>query len=338
MKPSRKHLIAHASEVITLFVCGIVFSLIIFSSQMLAQDVRATARVDSNNILIGDWLKLHVELEYPTGAVLHFPAVPDSLQGLEIVRRDSPLVQRNDQRVLESITYTITAFDSGTFVVPPLVIQYTLAGDTTKRNVTTSPIPVFVHGISVDTTKEIKDVKPPLSVPITLADLLPYIIGILVAGGLVWLFLYIKKKRKKGESILPSAPARPAHEVALEALRSLDAEHLWQRGKVKEYHSQLTEILRTYIEKRFAVMALEMTSDEILSSPSVETLPKELREKLKEILLRADFVKFAKYQPSPQEHEESHRLAVAFVEETIIHQRIVESSSVNLPIAEEVKS
>lgn len=281
-----------------------------------AQDIRATARVDSNNILIGDWLKLHIEVQHSSGITVKFPSLADSLQGLEIIHRDTPTVKNNDRQVLESASYTITAFDSGTYIIPPMAIQYTVGGDTTRRIAETSPIPIFVHGIAVDTTQEIKDVKPPLSVPITIADVLPYLIGIVAAGGVVWLFYYIRKKRKRGEPLIPEPPSRPAHEIALDALRALEAEHLWQRGKLKEYHSQLTDIVRTYIEKRFNVMAMESTSDEILDSRVIAGLEKDVLETLREILIRADFVKFAKFQPLPEENESSLRLAVGFVERT----------------------
>ena len=282
-----------------------------------AQDVQATARVDSNNIVIGDWLRLHVEIRHPENVNAQFPSIPDSLQGFEIVRRESPQQQKSNQQVLESTTYTLTAFDSGTYVVPPLLFQYTVAGDTTRHTAETSPIPIFVHGVGVvDTSKEIKDIKPPLSVSISFAELLPYILGVLGAAAAAWLVYYIVRKRKKGEALLPEAPPRPAHELALEALRSLEAEKLWQRGLVKEYYSQLTDIVRTYIEKRYAVLAMEMITDEILATPVILALGKPMKEQLREMLVLADFVKFAKFQPIAEEHERSLRSAFSFVETT----------------------
>jgi hypothetical protein len=104
--------------------------------------------------------------------------------------------------------------------------------------------------------------------------------------------------------------------VALERLRSLQSEQLWQRGKIKEYHSGVTDILRLYIEGRFGFAALESTSEEILTSGPIKSLPEDEREALREILTRADLVKFAKFQPVNEEHERSLRLAVSFVEST----------------------
>jgi len=200
--------------------------------------------------------------------------IPDSLQGIEILKRGSVQTQKNGDDVLEKADYVITSFDSGTVVVPRFRF-YTPTSETLPNILAeTSPIPIFIHTIDVDTSKPIKDIKPPLSLPITLAELLPYIIALLVIAGLGWLFYYVWNKRRKGESILPEAPKRPAHEVALEALRSLDSEHLWQRGKIKEHYSQLTDIVRMYIERRFDVMAMEMVTDEILASREISSLEK----------------------------------------------------------------
>lgn len=182
--------------------------------------------------------------------------------------------------------------------------------------VETSPIAIFVHTVGVDTSKDIKDIKPPVSLPISFAELLPYILGVLGIGGAGWLIYYILKKRRRGESILPEPPPRPAHELAFEALRALEAEKLWQRGLVKEYHSKLTDIIRTYVERRYGVLAMEMITDEILSSLPVARLDNELKRELRDTLLLADLVKFAKFQPPTEEHERSMRSAYGFVEAT----------------------
>jgi hypothetical protein len=266
----------------------------LFPDLLEAQSVHVSARVDSNAILIGDWLPLHIEVEHPAATTVIFPSLPDSLEGFEVVRRDPPTRQSTERGILETATFIMTAFDSGMHVVPPLTVRYTTEGDTAKH--------------AIDT--------PPISVPLTLADLLPYLIGAAVIGGLIWLYLYVRARRKRGEPLIPEAPPRPADEVALEALRALESERLWQRGKVKEYYSQLTDIIRLYIEKRFTVPALESTSDEVLGSGPIRTLPADDRESLRDILTRADLVKFAKFQPLPEDHEKSQRLAVSFVGST----------------------
>ena len=283
---------------------------------LLAQEIRATAKVDSNNITIGDWLKVHLEVEHPANVPVAWPQLADSLQGLEVIQRGEHLTQQSGPNVIESASVTVTAYDSGTFVIPPLPFQYSTPGDTSKKTAETSPILITVHGVPVDTAKDIRDIKPPLSMSITFSEILPYLIAVVVIAGIVWLLYYIHLKRKRGESLLPEAPRRPAHEVALEALRSLESERLCRRGKIKEYHSQLTDIVRLYIERRFAVMAMELTTDEILSAREVGNLERDAKEELKEILIRADLVKFAKSQPLAEENELSMARAVLFVEKT----------------------
>ena len=313
----------------------VIVCLLLFGTQAFSQDIKVTARVDSNNILIGDWLGLHLEVQHRDNTTITWPPLADSIQGIEIVKRGTVSVQKNGNDVLEKADYVITSFDSGTVVVPPLPFLYTTAGDTTKHSAQTSPIPIFIHTVAVDTTQPPKDIKQPLSLPITFAELLPYILALIGIGLLGWLFYYVWNKRRRGESIIPEAPRRPAHEVALEALRSLESEHMYQRGKIKEHYSQLTDIVRTYIEGRFGVMAMEMVTDEIMSAPVIKSLDKTAREPLKELLVLADFVKFAKLQPTQQENETSIAKGTNFVEQTW-HE--VEVQPAPQPAVEEVKA
>lgn len=298
--------------------------LLAVSSPLFAQKVNVTARVDSNNILIGDWLKLYIELEYPTDTKISYPAILDSLEGFELIERPQPAITKSENKIIEKTVLTISAYDTGTFVIPPLNFGYILKNDTTLNFASTSPIPIFVHSVGVDQAQEIKDIKPPLSVPITFADILPYLIGI-VSVSLLGLLLYyfIKKRQQKDIWKIFSEPKRPAHEIALDALRSLEAEKLWQRGEVKLYHSKLTDIIRTYIEERFNIKAMESTTDEILTDFSHHTeFNGELQSILKEMLTLADFVKFAKQQPLPNENDISMKQAFEFVEKTIPIKKI----------------
>lgn len=315
---------------ISIWCLGAIGIWAIGASLVQAQEVRAQASVDSSRYLIGDWINLTLEVEHPGNVTIAWPRIVDSLKPLEVLQHSQPTISQTGMRVFERARWTLAAYDTGVFVIPSIKIPYTRPNDTTKYIAQTSPIPIVVRGVAVDTTQDIKDIKPPLSVPISFAEIFPYLIGILIVGGIAWLVYYVLKKRKRGESILSPPPQRPAHEVALESLRVLDAERLWQRGKVKEYHSHLTDILRTYIERRFTIMAMEMTTEEILSSPvlngertSVRLTnrdaggsPQNVNETLKEILVRADLVKFAKYQPLPEENERSMTLAYSFVEST----------------------
>jgi hypothetical protein len=281
-----------------------------------AQEVTASARVDSNAITIGDWLTITLEIRSRGELTLERPMLPDSIPGLELVRMETPAPAQSNGETIVKALVTVTSFDSGSYVFPAVRVPYTVAGDTARRFASTTPVAILVHGVAVDTSQAIKDIKPPLGLPLTFLEMLPYILGVLALAGIIWLILYIRKKRKKGESILPVAPPRPPHEIALEGLAALEAEQLWQRGMVKEFHSRVTGIVRAYIEERFAVRALEQTSDEILEAGAIRALPAETTGHLRGMLLRADLVKFAKYQPERDEHEKSLASAHAFVAQT----------------------
>jgi len=209
------------------------------------------------------------------------------------------------------MTVVLTAFEKGTYVIPALTIEFP-KGKVLK----TEPIKIEVRTVTVDTSKDIKDVKPPLEVPFRLRDALPYILIAVAAGLLTWAIFHVLKKRKKQERILPAPPQRPAHELALEALRKLEAERLWQNGKIKDYHSKLTDIIRTYVDRRYDLPAMEMTSEDILSSDRILLLSDDLRKQIEEILTLADLVKFAKFLPDPAEHENVLRFATSFVQAT----------------------
>ncbi len=295
------------------------FLLFALSSPLYAQGVHVSARVDSNNILIGDWLKLHIELEYPPDTKISYPAILDSLEGLELIERTQPAITKSENRIIEKTILTISAYDTGTFVIPALDFGYILKNDTSLHFASTSPIPIFVHGVGVDQAQDIKDIKPPLSVPITFAEILPYIIGVIAALLLGFMIYYvIKKRQQKDIWKIFTEPKRPPHEIALDALRSLESEKLWQRGEVKLYHSKLTDVVRTYIEDRFSIKAMESTTDEILADFLHHSeFNGELQSLLKEMLTLADFVKFAKQQPLPNENDVSMKQAIEFVEKTI---------------------
>lgn len=312
----------------------VVFVYISLLSNIFSQPVQVRIWADTNRISIGDWLNVYLEVRYSPDITIQVPHLKDSLYGFELIETSSPDKSSTKQEIIERTIYTLTAFDSGQYVIPPIKVKYLQQGDTLIHQVETSPLLIVVHGIAVDTTKDIRDIKPPISLGISFSELFPYLLGIIILVGIIFISYYFLKKKKIKDIFIPEEPPRPEHEVALEALKALEAERLWQRGKVKEYHSQLTDILRTYIERRFNLRAMEMTTDEILESNVINGLLSTIKEYLKEILIRADLVKFAKFLPLPQENEASMELANKFVLETCRKQ----VQQVEETISEEVNS
>ena len=273
-------------------------------SALHAQDVTVTAAADSSHITIGDWFRMTIDLKKPDGVTTHWPLFQDSLGPFEIVKQDSLLRTDSNGVVKERKTITISKYDSGSFSIPSIPIGYTSPGDTTLKYAATQPLPVFVSSIAVDTSRDIKDVKAPLSVPITWREILVYVLIVLAVIGIIYALYYYRKKNKK--IILEDEEVRyerPAHIVAIERLRQLEEKRLWQKGEVKKFYSEATEIIREYFEKRYGIMALELTSDEVLQRLAKFKLEGSLMKSIESLFLNADLVKFAKYMPVSTENE-----------------------------------
>lgn len=229
------------------------------------------------------------------------------------------LTQRNSDLITLRKKLIITSFDSGYHAVAPFNFQYKALGDTAWMNVETLPFLLYVEGFQIDESASIRDIKGPVRAPVTFLEILPWLLAVLAAATGFWLYRrYLKKKRESlSQQPKPVKPSLPPHTLALDALDALRLKKLWQNGKVKEYHSELTDILRQYLEGRYEIMALEMTSSEIMESVYRKPVPSQARQHLPVIFDRADLVKFAKSQPLPAEHEESLMLALEFIRATI---------------------
>ena len=157
--------------------------------------------------------------------------------------------------------------------------------------------------------------------PFIFAEIKDYVtygaIGLILFGLLAWLIAWlIARYMSKRKATPRPAPKIPAHIVANKALVELGHRKLWQKGKVKAYYTALTSILRTYISGRWAIGALEMTTDEIIAELRDHEMPTQSRTDLITILRTADMVKFAKAEPEVEENEESLSRALYFVENT----------------------
>lgn len=285
------------------------------SAIVLAQRPSVTLRADTNSIRIGDQFHLFLEATHPKGSTLHFPAVPDTFSNLEILNRSAidTLPSPHPDSVIRRQVLLVTSFDSGYHVILPF--QFTLSKEGTPvDSIPTEPLLISVQSVAVDTNKVIKDIKGQVIVSYTWRDFLPWILGAIAAA--IIIILVRKYLRSRKPKLVPEKPVlkRPAHEIALEALNALQEAKLWQAGNHKGYHSALSDILRTFIENRWQVMAMEMTTDEILNNTFTRQLETSQLDQLRNILELSDRVKFAKWVPLAHENEESIRLAYAFVE------------------------
>jgi hypothetical protein len=295
----------------------------LFSLNLQAQDVKAKARLDTTKIMIGDHVKLELLLERPAKLKVTFPLIPDSLTKIEIINRSKidTIASADKSLITERQVLTITSFDSGHYPVPPF--KFVIGNDTSKF-VETEAMLLSVYAPKVDTTQAIKEIKGPMDIPFSYKEIIPYALGgLALLAILIAVWYYLKNRKKKPEEIVVKIPERPAHEIALEALSNLEKEKVWQtqNNGVKNYHSQLSDIVRTYIELRYKIPAMELTTDEILNNFKRSSMSEELKGYLKQLLELSDLVKFAKAQPLPHEHEMSLAHAYDFVKGTIPQQK-----------------
>ncbi len=300
---------------------GITIVLLTSLLPLFGQAIQVKASLDSSYLLIGARANLTLEVIKPEEVAVRFPLIVDTLTRTVEVLETSPIDSALTEEGLVKLTQTValTSFDSGYQRVPPLpFVTQTVKGIDTFF---TEPVGFDLLLVPVDTTQAIKPIKGPETVPLTLQELLPWILGGLMLVALaVGLYIYFKKRKKPEEGVnRHPLPKEPAHVIALRALDSLKNEKLWQSGKVKTYHSRLTDIVRGYIEHRFKITALEQTSDEIFDSFRNSGLANQVPfENLQQMLHLADLVKFAKGKPKPDENYRSLEQAYEFVEKTIL--------------------
>lgn len=273
----------------------------------------AFARLDTNAILLGQQVKLKISYQGNSKSKLVFPSVADTFSNLEVVERlPIDTIIKDGGSLSLSQTLTITGFDSGYHVILPF--EFLILGpkstDTTK--LFTQPLLLSVQSVPVDTTKSIKDIKNIEAVPFSIWDHLGWII--LAIGAFVGFILWKKfgSKLKSNKPAIVQTPPIPCHEKALKELDELNKKQLWQNGFYRQYQTELTDILRTYISERWDVGAMEMTTDEILVLSFIQS---NETDGIGYVLRLADMVKFAKSIPHGDENIRCMDVTRRFIQE-----------------------
>lgn len=287
---------------------------------VLAQAQVPMASLDTAVLRIGEQVELVLSIDLPIDApvnMVSWPAVGDTLiKQLEVIRKGPvDTVQEGSVSHL-SQRITITGFDTGHWAIPPF--QFMVSGSPVE----TRPMLVEVRSTALDDPKVQRPPKGIYEVPFSLAywiraHLVELLAGI---GGLVVIIaglFYLTRKREAAPVKVVAAAVEPAHLRTLRALRELEAGRLWQQGEHKAYHSRITDLLRSYIEERYDVPAMESSTDELLQALRVSSLKSDLRPHLENMLRLADLVKFAKATPTAAENEQMMAGAIRFVEATV---------------------
>ena len=274
---------------------------LLITSITFAQNPKVKAQIETSQIRIGEQFSLKISVNEINNVIL--PKLV--LKGLEVI--DSVKVDTLNNMLIQK--YILTGFDSGAYYIPQQQIFIR------NQAYLTDSLLVNVATVAIDTTKVKKyPIKTIKAEPYTFDDFKIYIYLLLAALAIIgfWIYWFVIRKRKTEED-KPTYKVLPPYDEAIFKLNELDEKLLWQNNKVKEYYSELTEIVRGYIERELKVPALEKTTDEIVEmlkdfneAQTINT-SKETIKKLKELLQEADLVKFAKSKPLSLEIEEDRK-------------------------------
>lgn len=253
---------------------------------------QAVATLESDTIALGDQTTLTIRgaLNYPSTDAL-------SQNGIVALRQEFDTATRTQ-------TTVITSFEPGEHYIK-------LGND--------DSLLVVITDVEIDSaTAELRDIAPIERVPYTFWEIFRWVLLALGVGTLAFGIWWLLTHRKEvHEALTKSEPVdtRTPEERALQTLEKLRQERLWQSGRVKEYHTRLTDAVRQFIEESIGIRATEMTSDECVNALMCKSVSADATTLLRSIFGIADMVKFAKSEPSAHEHERAMDEAVRFVQE-----------------------
>ncbi len=275
----------------------LIYILIFIQSIAFAQK----ATLDTNAIIIGD--QVHFTISNEVSGTKYWPNYIDTIvNGVEIIKAN----KIDTSNGLISQDFIITAWDSGGYYIPEFHFS--------EQNKTEGLL-LNVASITLEEGAQLNDIKEVMDAPIGWSDIWPWLIGVILLAAIIFLLKkYVFIKREKTLQVKPKVIIAP-EVTALSALKNLEDAQLWQEGKTKEYHTELSEIIRRYTENRFNFIALELATDEILHELESK-VTKEQNNSLRILLQRADLAKFAKSKPIDTENKESMTLAKGFVNAT----------------------
>lgn len=300
---------------IALILCGLPFV-------GTAQTVDAT--IDRREILIGEQAVIRLSVNYPKDRVpdVLFPDpanhLPEKVEILSTKSIDTLETGADVSTTRMERAFTVTSFDSGYYAFPPF--DFVINGDTQR----TEAFLLKVKTVEIDTTAGPKNIKDIYPVEVTWKDYLsiysPYILGglgLLVAVlASIWYIRKRLKAQREKPDFEPTEEALPADQMARKELERIGRERIYTRGLVKKYHTEITDVIRDYLESAADIPAHELTSRQILQRLKYSGIGEKEMRSLRELLVRADMVKFAKETPGEQENEAAILQAMVFVDGT----------------------
>lgn len=290
----------------------------LMTSPLLAAPFSVNGTLEPAEIVIGDQAVLHYEVYQDASDRISMPVLADTVVAhVDIVGKPSiDTVRLDGGRIQVNVDYTVTSFDSGFYYIPSQ--RFESVEDVAESR----PMSLSVLTVEIDAeSDDINDIKDVMDAPFSWREFFKWmgiVLAVLLVIAIIAYLVYRFVLHREVPILAPKPePEIPAHVVALARLEEIKAEKLWQSGKVKEFYTELTDVLREYIDKRFGINAMEMTSDEIIALVRKNPDMDEVRASLAQILELSDLVKFAKLVPMENENSRSVLDAFAFVEKTV---------------------
>lgn len=291
----------------------------VWTGRAAAQSVTVDATIDSLQILIGEQAKIKLQVSLDANKRALFPVYTDTLvRGVEIIDVAKPDTQllNGGKRALITQEYTVTSFDSALYYLPPMEVTV----DNQKYRSKALALKVYSVDVPLDpeNPEQFFGPKSVMQAPFAWEDWYGFMACAVLLVPFVLLLIYLVKRFFDNKPIIRKVkvePKLPPHQLAMQEMERIKSEKVWQKGNSKEYYTELTDTLRTYIKERFGFNALEMTSAEIIEK-LLEVKDKEAIADLRELFQTADLVKFAKHNPLMNENDANLVNAIDFINET----------------------
>ncbi len=296
----------------TFTILFLFFSAFAFSKNASAdQDISIKVEVDRAFATIGDPINFRATVTHTPDTVILELDAKEVLSDFEIKEVKSFTTQENG-KTLEGKNYVITNYTLGEYVIKPFTIQYR-KGQGGVEQLKTNSLYITIQSIEknkdpngdIRGVKGVRKIKGPGWPWFVLLGL-----GAVAAGG--WLFYWRRKRKAQGASDEP--PLTP-HDEAYQALSRLQHSDFLQRGQIKLYFFQMSEILRRYFERRYEIRALESTTYELMGELKEKINPENLNL-ITDVLTLCDLVKFAKYEPPPVDILRQNNQAKTIIDRT----------------------
>ncbi len=280
-------------------------------------DAKAVIRLEKKELMIGDPIRVEVQVEGPEGTKFHWPDIKALLPNFSVNHIEYDVKRDVDGKAYEKCTFEITVYKIGTFDIPSLPIHYEWEGS--KNLIQTQPEQIVVQSVLKGENEKLADIKGPIKIAFPMGPVVVWILVALIAvASGIFLIIWIKKRKRK-EKIIPVEDifkGIPPHEWAYSKLDELLGRRLLEKGRYKEFYIILSEILRRYLEGRYRIETMERTTSEIQDNMTAAKIERHYCNEALLILEDCDLVKFAKYIPTHDSSKMSIQRLYSFIDQT----------------------